>query len=89
MSHGVPIAALEDDHSHVLNAKSALLKKSKGVNKPKVNVNVEGGGRLVIREVINKKETDEDEQVGKSVLVMSCFFFWTMSLLSTILLTSP
>ena len=67
MSHGVPIAALEDDHSHVLNAKSALLKKSKGVNKPKVNVNVEGGGRLVIREVINKKETDEDEQVGKSI----------------------
>jgi hypothetical protein len=63
MSHGVPKAALEDDHSHVLNAKSALQKKSKGDNKPKVNVNVEGGSRLVIREGIDKKETEEEEQV--------------------------
>jgi len=63
MSHGVPTAALEDDHGHVLNAKSALQKKSKGVNKPKVNVNVEGGSRLVIREVSDKKETEEEEHV--------------------------
>ena len=45
--HGVSSGSLDNDHAHVVSAKKALDKKSRGVNKPKVLINVEDRQFLV------------------------------------------
>jgi hypothetical protein len=38
--HGVPLAQIDSDAEHLANAKKALQKKSKGVNKLRVKLSV-------------------------------------------------